>query len=83
MENLTLQNVWKQLEDRLVCGDCKAARLLIWEKKKYADYDDGPQHGILLDERWWCAVHCDYFRRRVEYPGRLRRCGAHQKKDNG
>ena len=59
------------------CRDCKAARLLVWQRD---DYDtDGPAHAVKL-RREWAALHCDYFRRRVELPGQLTACGAHQKK---
>ena len=81
MDNPTLQKLWAQLETDLFCGDCKAARLLIWEQDKHAGTlgDSTPQHAVGKDHCWY-AVHCDYFKRRVEAPDKLRRCGAHQKK---
>ena len=39
-----------------------------------------PQHAVGKDDCWY-AVHCDYFKRRVEAPDKLCRCGAHQAKD--
>lgn len=82
MDNPTLQRIWAQLEDELFCGDCKAARLLIWEQDKHAGQLGGspPQNSVARDDCRY-AVHCDYFRRRVEAPDKLRRCGAHQKKN--
>ncbi len=52
------------------------ARMLIWDGDKHGDH---PQHAVAKDDVWY-AVHCDYFKRRVEAPNKLRRCGAHQKK---
>lgn len=59
------------------CHDCKAARLLAWQR---GDYDtEGPLHAVKLPSEW-AALHCDYFRRRIELPGQLTECGAHQRK---
>ncbi|RUM94720.1 MAG: hypothetical protein DSZ28_01695 [Thiothrix sp.] len=77
MDDASIQRLWAQLEGELFCGDCKACRPLIWELPKY--YDDRPRDSIVRDKAW-VAIHCDYFRRRVEFPEELRRCGAHQKK---
>ncbi len=81
MDDTSVQRVWKQLEHELFCGDCTAARFLIWEKGKHADTlgDSTPQHSVVKDDCWY-AVHCDYFMRRVEAPDKLCQCGAHQKK---
>ena len=76
----TPQNVYTQLSDTLFCGDCKAARLLIWEQESTQIGSQSPQHSAVQDGYWY-AVHCDYFRRRIEFPDKLERCGAHQKKD--
>ena len=63
-----------------LCHDCKAARLLVWHRD---DYDtEGPSHAVKLPAQW-AALHCDYFRRRVELPDQLTACGAHQQKGTG
>ena len=81
MNNPTPQKLWTQIEAELTCGDCKTARFLIWEKDKYAGSVGAspPQHSVGTEEFLY-AVHCDYFKRRVESPDLLKRCGAHQKK---
>lgn len=82
MDNPTLQTLCAQLEADLFCNDCKAARFLIWEKDKHAGQLGGetPQHSVIREDCVY-AVHCDYFKRRVEAPDKLRRCGAYQKKE--
>ena len=81
MDNPTLQKLWTQIEAVLTCGDCKAARFLIWEQDKHSQIGgDPPQHSIVEGDCRY-AVHCDYFKRRVEAPDKRQRCGAHQKKD--
>ena len=78
MSNITIQKLWTQLTTTLICGNCKAQRLLIWEKEKHTDI---PQQAISQDTFWY-AIHCDYFKRRIEHPDKLQRCGAHQSKPN-
>ena len=84
MDNDTLQSITAQLGKSLVCGNCKSARLLIWDRAEL----DMPfsamaqQQGVQTEECVY-AVHCDYFRRRVESPDHLHHCGAHQKKGKG
>lgn len=73
--NSSTQNVWMQQKKALFCGDCKALRLLIWQRMKHVEQ---PQQALALDD-YWLAVHCDYFKRRIEHPDKLLRCGAHQK----
>ena len=79
-KNPTPQNVYTQLSEKLFCGDCKAARMLIWTKDDSPLNNTTPPHSGVMGEHWY-AVHCDYFRRRIELPDQLERCGAHQKKD--
>ena len=51
-----------------------ALRFLIWEQDKHSQLGgDPPQHSIVEGECRY-AVHCDYFKRRVEAPDK--------KKDN-
>lgn len=77
MENTKVQQVWTKATTALICGRCKAARLMVWEKTKGADH---PQQACAIDDHW-VAVHCDYFKRRIESPEQLLRCGAFQKRD--
>ncbi len=81
MDNPTLQKLWAQIEAELTCGDCKAARFLIWEKGGHSQLGGDPPQQAVVEGDCWYAVHCDYFKRRVEAPDKLRRCGAHQKKN--
>lgn len=74
MDKLTTQKVWTQLSEDLICGNCKAVRLLIWEKEKHSE---SPQQAKSQGDIWY-ALHCDYFKRRIEHPDLLQRCGAHQ-----
>ena len=76
MDKLTTQKAWMQLSEELFCGDCKAIQLLIWEKEKHSEL---PQHAKIKGDVWY-AIHCDYFKRRIEHPDLLQRCGAHQTK---
>ena len=76
MADSTTQQFWMQITNGIVCGNCKAMRLLIWEKEKHSE---SPQHAK-THEAFWYAVHCDYFKRRIEHPDKLQRCGAHQEK---
>ena len=85
MTDTTTQAQWQQLAppgDKLLCIDCTAARLLLWDRspKLDLDLDHYPAHAITLTsgqgQPYWLAVHCDYFKRRVEHPARLRACGA-------
>ena len=78
MDDFITQKLWMQITREFICGDCKALRLLMWEKEKHSEL---PQHAKSHDTFWY-AVHCDYFKRRIEHPDKLQRCGAHQTKDN-
>jgi hypothetical protein len=77
MEQGKVQQAWKEAREKFFCGECKAARLLIWEKAKGAE---APQCAVTVGEHWE-AVHCDYFRRRIEHPDQLRNCGAFQRRE--
>ena len=78
MDDIKTQQVYTQARSKLICGPCKAARLLIWEK---LGGDTQPQHATAqLQKGYWVAVHCDYFRRRIEAPQQLQRCGARRTK---
>ena len=61
------------------CGGCQAARLLSWsldpDALSFSGDRDQPQHAVRL-EAHLAAVHCDYFKRRVEQPDKLTFCGA-------
>lgn len=84
MDNPTLQRLETQLKKSLHCGDCTALRLLIWERPaQSAVFGESPPQHAVTGEQCWYAVHCDYFRRRIEAPDQLKRCGAHQKKKDG
>jgi hypothetical protein len=76
MDDARAQQAWTQGTEALFCGRCKAAKLVIWNKIKG---DDRPQQATAIGEHW-VAVHCDYFRRRVENPDQLVRCGAFEKR---
>lgn len=77
MDDARAQQAWTQATEALFCGRCKAAKLIIWNKAKGGER---PQHAYALGEQW-VAVHCDYFRRRIENPDQLTRCAAFQKKE--
>jgi len=63
-------------QDMTICGSCVAGQLLQWERDRNSiGMDNRPQHAVALDEHW-VAVHCDYFKRRVERPDRLQFCAA-------
>ena len=78
MEKNTPQKVWMQLTQGLFCGNCKVMRLMIWEKESHSDL---PRQAKTIEEFWY-AVHCDYFKQRVEHPDKLKRCAAFQAKPN-
>lgn len=78
MDNNKTQQIWTQATERLFCGKCKAVRLMIWEKTKGTD---APQHAVVIGEAW-VAVHCDYFRRRIDNPDHVAQCGAFQKRED-
>jgi len=76
VDNHSIQTLWNQLSGSLFCGDCTAVRILIWTKERHTE---APQHAVAVDDNWY-AIHCDYFKRRIEHPDKLARCGAHQAK---
>ncbi|TDJ64786.1 MAG: hypothetical protein E2O37_06160 [Proteobacteria bacterium] len=53
----------------ILCGDCKAVRILIlgWDKHGYH-----PQHAVIRNGIWY-AVHRDYAKQGIETPKKLRR----------
>lgn len=62
--------------DRSVCGNCHAAKLLHWQVDEGDTLGErAPTHAVDLDPHF-AAVHCDYFRRRIELPELLTYCGA-------
>jgi len=79
MDDTKVQQAWTQAATTFSCGKCKAARLLVWEKVKGSD----PPHQATAIGDCWVALHCDYFRRRIESPAQLQRCGAFQTRDEG
>ncbi|MES1178242.1 MAG: hypothetical protein ABUL62_28225 [Myxococcales bacterium] len=76
MDNNKTQQTWTQATESFFCAKCKACRLQIWNKVKGAD---APQHATVIGEAW-VAVHCDYFRRRMDNPEHMVQCGAFQKR---
>lgn len=76
MDNNKTQQTWTEASAKLFCGQCKAVRLLIWNRTKGTD---APQHATVIGDQW-VGAHCDYFRRRVEHPEQLAQCGAFQKR---
>jgi aerobic-type carbon monoxide dehydrogenase small subunit (CoxS/CutS family) len=77
MNECRTQQIWDQLHELLFCGNCKAGKILIWEHAKESDQ---PRDSDTF-ENAWIGVHCDYFKRPVPSPLRLRRCGAYQTKE--
>lgn len=62
--------------DETLCSQCKAAQLLHWTRGEVSiGGGDRPQQAVYVDGHW-AAVHCDYFRRRVELPDQLNFCDA-------
>jgi len=59
------------------CGGCQASQLLHWQHEQQVTlgFEETPQHAIEVAGHW-AAVHCDYFRRRVEQPDKLTFCSA-------
>ena len=76
MEDNKTQQAWTQATETFFCAKCKACRLQIWNKIKGAE---APQHATVIGEAW-VAVHCDYFRRRMDSPELMAQCGAFQKR---
>ena len=63
-------------EKETICCQCVAGQLMQWERDKNSfSAPSEPQHSIDLQDHW-VAVHCDYFKRRVERPDLLQFCGA-------
>lgn len=59
-----------------VCGNCRAAKLLHWQVEDGVTLGErAPAHSVDLAPHR-AAVHCDYFRRRIELPELLQFCGA-------
>jgi len=75
---------------KIFCGFCKHSILLLWESPQRTEQSspivlDRPFQLASEGEHWY-AVQCERFKRRVEFPDRLRQCGAYQKRhqpDNG
>lgn len=68
-----------EVKESVLCGSCKSAKFLVWQPAELDESfgEQGPQHAITTDDCVY-AVHCDFFRRRVEAPNRLISCHAHQ-----
>jgi hypothetical protein len=75
MDDARAQQAWTQGTEALFCGRCKSAKLIIWTKTRG---EDRPQQAAAIGD-YWVAVHCDYFRRRIERPEELVRCAAFQR----
>ena len=82
MNEGSVQQAWNQLESTLFCGRCKAVRFLILDARGAKNINSAaPVHSHLTTSGdFWYAVHCDYFRRAIDQPDSLRRCGAFQKR---
>lgn len=67
--------------EETLCSSCKAGCLLHWYRESGISLGSGdwPQHAVVVEDHW-AAVHCDYFRRRVELPDQLSFCGAQRAK---
>lgn len=66
---------------KTICGQCKAGRLLQWGRHDQKGWStDRPLHSVYVDEDTFAAVHCDYFRRRIESPDQLTTCEAMRKR---
>lgn len=79
MINEPLEATIAQLQESVLCGTCKSAKLMVWSTAELDESfgEQGPQYAVTTDDCVY-AVHCDYFRRRVEAPNRLISCHAHQ-----
>ena len=82
MDKFRQQKLWTQLTDDLVCGNCKAGQLLLWDRSDTGrEHLDAPRDAVQGNDHWY-AVHCDFFKRRIENPNRLVRCRAHRKRSD-
>ena len=68
MNDDSIRQTRQHLSRTLFCGHCKHSNLLIWEASRSAE----PPHQTATAEGVWYAIHCDYFKRRLEHPDRLR-----------
>ena len=80
MDEFRQQKLWTQLTEDLFCGNCKAGQLLLWDRSEAGrEQLDAPRDAVQGNDHWY-AVHCDFFKRRIENPNRLVRCRAHRKR---
>jgi hypothetical protein len=79
MDNTKTQQTWTHAMQTLFCGQCKSARLQIWNKPK-ATVGNALKHVVTVGDQM-VALHCDYFRKRIEHPDQLVQCGAFQKRE--
>ena len=80
MDDFRQQRLWTQLTETLFCGDCKAGQLLMWDRTGTSrEHLDAPRDAVQGEDHWY-AIHCDFFKRRIENPHRLVRCRAHRKR---
>ena len=80
MDNFRQQRLWTQLTNELFCGDCKAGQLLIWDRTNANKENLESPRDAVQGNDYWYAIHCDYFKRRIENPHRLARCRSHRKR---
>ena len=77
MNNNDTQKIWQELEEKLLCGRCKAGKLLLWEKPAFGDV---PYTSKSTDNKHCYAVTCEYFKKPIQNSMELKRCSAFQAK---
>ena len=66
------------LKSGLMCGDCKSAKFMIWDKKRMDERPNGAFYEV--DQEVYVLVRCDFFRLTVAGPGALLKCEGYRQK---
>lgn len=62
----------------LLCGNCKSAKFMVWDKKMMRERPHGAF--LDLDQDVYALVRCDFFRLTVAGPDALIKCEGHREK---
>lgn len=83
---ISAEQARKLISRKILCGKCGHGRILVWDKidQKKFQFEleiHPPQHAIRSSlnppalNKFWIAVHCAHYKRRIEHPNVLRQCG--------
>jgi len=66
------------IKNKVLCGDCKSAKFMIWNKKQMRESPRGAF--IDIDQAVYILVRCDFFKLTVASPDALLKCEGYRSK---